>query len=338
MVLSAFEQEPVEVSSIYIGGGTSSLIDSGFLEKWMSLIGSFCTFASGIEFSVETNPESLTPEFAEKTFQAGANRIIIGVQSFDEKSLKKLGRFQNSKNIYQAFYNARMAGYKNIGSDLIFGLPGQTMKKLRSDIDRLLALEPNHISFYQLTVEAGTILEEKIQSGKIILPDDDELAKMYRLGSHILMDKKFFRYEISNFAPEDFECRHNISYWDNSPYIGLGPAAHGYINNHRYNNVAEVGEYISLIESGQLAISNAEELTREQKFTEAVMLAMRRAVGVDKRILLQEFGEWALELLEGKTAAAFINDGYLAIEDNHLRLTDSGFLLADKIIEMLLYE
>ncbi len=338
LVLSAFEQEPVEISSIYIGGGTPSLVDTDFFEKWISLVSAFCTFSSGFEFSIETNPESLTATFAEKTFRAGANRIIIGVQSFDEKSLKKLGRFQNSKSIYQAFYNARMAGFKNIGIDLIFGLPGQTMKKLRHDIDRALALQPNHISFYQLTVEPGTALEEKTNSGKVVLPDEDQQAQMYRLGSHILMDKKFARYEISNFAPKEFRCRQNISYWNGSPYIGLGPAAHGYIDNHRYHNISGVDTYIEMIEEGQFPFAGIENLSREQIFTETVMLSLRRAKGIDKSLLLQEYGEWALELLEGKTVAPFINDGYLEIEDNHLCLTDSGFLLADKIIEMLLYE
>ncbi|MFH1700896.1 MAG: radical SAM family heme chaperone HemW [Candidatus Zixiibacteriota bacterium] len=338
MVLSAFEQEPVEISSIYIGGGTPTLFDTQFLEKWISLVGGFCTFSSGFEFSIETNPESLTAAFAEKTFRLGANRIIIGIQSFDEKSLKKLGRSQNSKNIYQAFYNARMAGYKNIGADLIFGLPGQTMKKLRGDIDRVLALEPNHISFYQLTVEPGTALERKIKSGKLVLPGEDKQAQMYRLGSHILMDRKYARYEVSNFAPEEFRCRQNISYWDGSPYIGLGPAAHGYINNHRYHNVSDIDSYLNMIEEGRFPIAGIENLSREQKFTETVMLSLRTNPGIDKKKLLREFGERALELLEGKIAAAFINDGFLEIEDNRLCLTDSGFLLADKIIEMLLYE
>ena len=331
-VLSAFEMEPIEVSSIYIGGGTPSLCNPDLIEEWIAQVSAYAVFLPGFEFTVEANPESLTEQFARRMFNAGANRVVIGAQSFNVAALKKIGRKQKIKDIYQAFYFARMAGFDNIGADLIFGLPGQTDRLLRSDIDRLISLEPKHISFYQLTVEADTALEKNIASGKVIVPDEDKCADFYRLGSHLLSDHKYLRYEVSNFALDGFACRHNIAYWDGHPYLAFGPAAHGFIHNQRFGNVKDVNQYVEMIEAGKLPVAFVESLEDRDRLIEVVMLSLRTAEGLNKEKLIRAFGEPALAIVESAAASRYIRSGHLVNDDGVLKLTDRGFLVADKII------
>jgi len=332
MVFLAMGHEPIDVASIYIGGGTPSLIDPDMIEQWIDVIKSYARFLPGYEFTIEVNPGTFRDEFAHRTFEAGVNRIVIGVQSFGITALRRLGRRQTTKDIYRAFYRARSAGYKNIAADLIFGLPDQAIKKVRTDIDRLTALEPNHISFYQLTVEDGTRLAEQVAAGDIKLPQEDTLADMYRIGSHMLADYGYRRYEVSNYALDGCISRHNYAYWNGAPYIALGPGAHGFVNNRRYANIADVTEYIRAIESGILPLGFTEELSARQRMMETVMLSLRTAEGIDKQSLVLRYGEPAVTLLESPRAALHVGGGYLHDEAGFLRLTDAGFMIADTII------
>ena len=332
MVLSAFGHEPVDVASIYIGGGTPSLVDPDLLDQWIALVKSYARFLPGYEFTIEANPESLTDEIAFRTFEAGVNRIIIGVQSFAVNLLRKLNRRQTTRDIYRAFYRARSAGYENIGADLIFGLPDQTLKKVRTDIARLTALEPTHISFYQLTVEDGTALADQVRSGKIGLPGEEQSAAMYQFGSHLLIDHEYRRYEVSNFALDGYRSRHNYAYWSGAPYIGLGPAAHGFVNQHRWGNIADVGEYMKAVESGFMPVQFVETLTGPQRLMETVMLALRTAEGIDKQSLALHYGQPATAILDSAPVSRYVESGYLLDDAGFLRLTDAGFLVADKII------
>lgn len=336
MVFSSLGYEPIEVASIYIGGGTPSLVDPDLLERWLDHLREYINFAPDYEFTIETNPESLSDDFARRTFRMGVNRLIVGVQSFQISALETLGRRLRPKDIYKAFYLARVAGYKNIGADLIFGLPGQKIKQVKSDIERLSSLEPTHISFYQLTVEKGTPLADDIASGKVVLPDEDQLAAMYRYGAHMLIDNGFRRYEVSNFAPIEYRSRHNYAYWNGSPYIALGPAAHGYVNETRYANVADAAKYMEMIEAGQLPFAFTEELTNDQKLMETVMLSLRTTEGIDKEMLKIRYGNQAEKILSGRAATRYIETGHLLDESGFLRLTDAGFLLADAIITDLI--
>jgi oxygen-independent coproporphyrinogen-3 oxidase len=332
MIFLSLGHEPIDIASIYIGGGTPSLLDPGFIEDWIRLIETYSRFMPDYEFSVEVNPESLSDEFAFRTFEAGINRLIIGVQSFSPRLLKPLNRKQTTKDIYRAFYRAQSAGFENIAADLIFGLPGQTMKMLRTDIDRLIALNPAHISFYQLTVEAGTPLAADVESGRIKLADEDRAASMYRLGSHKLIDQKYRRYEVSNFARDGRRSRHNYAYWSGAPYIGLGPSAHGFINNCRYENIKGVEDYIETVEEGRLPVASIEELTEDQRLMETIMLSLRTSDGLDQQGLVSRFGRRGSKVIKSKMTKRYIKSGHLIDDSGFLRLTDDGFLLADKII------
>jgi len=338
IALSAFEHEPVEVASIYIGGGTPSLVDLDFLEQWIALVQGYAVFPPGFEFSIEANPESLTDTFAFRTLAFGVNRIVIGVQSFAVKTLRRLNRPVNTREIYRAFYLARLAGYDNIGADLIFGLPGQTMKSLRLDLERLIALEPTHISFYQLTVEPQTRLSELIQNGVLSLPGEETLADMYRRGAHRLIDHGYLRYEVSNFALDGYACRHNQAYWTGTPYLGLGPSAHGYINGCRYANLKDLLAYCRAIDQDRLPFEWIENLSGDQRLTEQVMLALRTSDGIDRKRFLYAFGERGLTVMEGTAAALMEREGYIERTAEVMRLTDKGFLVADELTARLLAE
>ncbi len=332
MVLAAFGHEPVEIASLYIGGGTPSLMSVELLAEWLETVQAYGRLTPNCEFTIEANPESLSAEFAVGTHNLGINRIVIGAQSFAVGLLRPLGRRQKMKDIYRAFYLCRLAGYDNIAADLIFGLPDQKIRQVKLDIERLAALEPTHISFYQLTVEPETRLAADIGLGRIVPLDEETIAAMYRFGTHLLADKGYMRYEISNFAREGRICLHNLVYWTGAPYIGLGPAAHGFIHNHRYANQADLAAYIELLEAGRLPLAFVEELDFDQRLMEAVLLSMRTTEGIDKEKLIRNFGQPALAILEGKAKAGYISSGHLIDELGFVRLSDAGFLLADTII------
>ncbi len=331
-VLSSFGHEPIDIGSIYIGGGTPSLADPELLERWLETVLTYGRLMPGYEFTIEANPESLRPAFAAQTLAMGANRVVIGVQSFAVGLLRRLNRRLRIKDIYQAFYFCRTAGYQNIAADLIFGLPQQRMRQLRIDIERLAALEPDHISFYQLTVEPETRLADRIAAGRIALPDDETCASMYRFGAHLLVDQGYLRYEVSNFARPGRLARHNFAYWQGSPYIGLGPAAHGFANNRRYGNLPSLGAYIDRLEAGHLPIAFVEELSSEQQLMEAIMLSLRTAEGIDKARLIRRFGAAAIDILQGPASSRYVRSGHLDDDEGWMRLTDDGFLIADSII------
>ncbi len=332
MTLSAFGHEPIDVASIYIGGGTPSLAHHEHLSAWVSRLAAYVRFLPDYEFTIECNPESASEELFRSAIDSGVSRLIIGVQSFSTAHLARLNRRQTTKDIYKAFYLARAAGFENIGADLIFGLPGQRLRHIRSDIERLTALEPTHISFYQLTVEPGTRLAREVAHHKIALPDDEQSAAMYKYGAHLLIDRGYKRYEVSNFAREGYFSRHNFAYWNFSPYIGLGPAAHGFINNHRYGNIADLHKYLEAVDAGLFPTEFVEELTLGQRLMETVMLSLRITAGIDKERLVLQFGNKGSEILESQAVKKFIASGHLIDDAGFLRLSDDGFLLADKII------
>jgi len=335
LILSSFGREPLDIASIYIGGGAPSSADIDMLERWLDSVHGYGRFLPGYEFTIEADPERLTDEFARRTFKLGINRIVIGVQSFHMSFIRRLARRQQTKDIYRAFYNARMAGYENLAADLLYALPNQKIKHVKTDIERLTALEPTHIWFYRRMIEDSMPLKDDTRTGEITLPGRDDAAAMYRIGSHMLIDRGYKRYEVSNFARDGWRSRHNYACWRRTPYIGLGPTAHGFVNNFRYGNISDIENYIEAVETGIMPFAFVDELTEEQRLIETVVLSLRTADGIDKEQLMLRFGEKALWLLEGKVAERLIDSGHLLNESGFLRLTDAGFLIADEIIANL---
>jgi len=324
-----------EISTIFVGGGTPSLTNSDFLAEWLSLVRRLFVVPPGIEFSIETNPESVTLENLTVFKELGVNRPLFGIQSFNLKLLKLLNRKHNPDDSYRAVYYANALGYSNFGVDLIFGLPGQSMKMLSRDIDEIVDLDPPHISFYQLTVEQGTPLAHRVETGALVIPNQESSMAMYRGGVERLTEAGYQRYEVSSLAKPGFECRHNLGYWEGRDYLGLGPSAHSFMGGKRYANVASVTEYIASLRSGIRPLT-FDDSGIENRMVEAIMLGLRMARGIDRHQFASRFGQTLESQLNERNYDLLRNSGHVVEEDGVVRLSDEGILLADEITRRLI--
>ena len=325
-----------EIGTVFIGGGTPTLTEVDFFADWLETLKKYFVFKDNLEFSVENNPEFVTLDKLRAFRQLGVNRPVFGVQSFNEKLLKVLRRKHQPHAVYRAVYFTNVLGFANFGVDLIFGLPGQTAKMLSADIDQLLELEPPHISFYQLTVEPGTDLAERVEKGRLKMPDQELTLALYRGGCAQMADSGYHRYEVSSFAREGFECRHNLGYWEGREYIGLGPSAHSFVAGQRFSNEADVGCYIDSLKNRRERPLITDESSFEERMTEAIMLGLRTSQGIDRSRFASRFGVELEKKLDREQYRIFIESGHLLSERNTVRLSDEGICLADEITRRLL--
>ncbi|PWB75273.1 coproporphyrinogen III oxidase [candidate division GN15 bacterium] len=324
-----------EISTIFIGGGTPSLTNLSLLADWLTLVRTLFTVPAGIEFSIETNPESVTLENLTAFKQMGVNRPLFGIQSFNLALLKLLDRRHNPDDSYRAIYNANVLGFDNFGVDMIFGLPGQSMKMLSRDIDEFVDLNPPHISFYQLTVEHGTPLARKVETGKLVMPNQESSMAMYRGGIERFTEAAYHRYEVSSLARPGFECRHNLGYWEGREYLGLGPSAHSFMQGKRFANLSSVRDYLASLKSGVRPIVY-DESGIEDRMVEAIMLGLRMARGIDRHQFAARFGRSLESRFDPHNYDLLRNSGHIVDEDGVVRLSDEGILLADEITRRLL--
>ncbi len=323
------------IETIYIGGGTPSLVNTGLLGKWLVQVRELFDISSDLEFSFECNPETVTRELLEELKELGVTRPVFGVQSFDLQLLSLLNRRHCVHDSHQSVYLANALGFETFGADMIFGLPGQSGKMLSADLDQLVDLEPPHISFYQLTVEPGTRLARRIADGSLTLPEEELLCAMYRGGCERLAEAGYVRYEVSSFARPGHECRHNLRYWEGDDYLGLGPSAHSFVKGRRYANVSDLAEYKQTLSKRERPLI-VDESGLEQRMTEAIMLGLRTARGIDRVKFSRKFGRALEDCLCDDQYARLIESGHLMRDGDCLRLSDQGFLLADEITRRLL--
>ncbi len=335
--MNLYREHPVfsqlTFSSLYLGGGTPSLASSDCLRKILQAAFSTFAFAPDAEITLEANPESVTLEKLISYRQLGINRLSLGVQSLHEAALKKLGRLHTAQQARDAIDWARQAGFENLSLDLIFAIPGQTLPQWEDTLRNIILLNPQHISAYCLTIEAGTRLAQRISTGSEI-PAAEELQRdLYLTAIEILKQSGFLQYEISNFAKAGFECLHNLTYWNYSPYLGLGPAAHSFFDNSRQWNISDVTGYQQLLSKQQLPIAGREKLTRQQQEFEFIFLHLRTNRGLNLQIFEKLFDRSfpayyapVLEKLE-----AYPGKKLFLITENHFRLTAEGFVLFDEI-------
>ncbi|SYZ74543.1 Oxygen-independent coproporphyrinogen III oxidase [Candidatus Zixiibacteriota bacterium] len=334
LAIPTIDPEDRELASLYIGGGTPSLTDLNILERFVASIKKHFILSKDLEFSFEINPESIDAEKLQFLKALGVNRPIFGMQSFNFRQLKLLNRKHKLEDSFRAVYLARALSFDNFGIDMIFGLPKQTARTLGDDLNQIIELMPPHISYYQLTVEKGTPLENKIESGKLKLPDSDLCAGMYRAINEELNKHKYFRYEISSFAQPGYECRHNLRYWDGGDFLGLGPSAHSFIGEHRFANSPDLNFYLKQL-SGNKRPLILDTDSREARISEAIMLGLRTAHGIERRQFLHRFGISVEEAIDRASYEALVKGGMIAPNDEHIKLTESGFPLADEIIRRL---
>jgi len=319
------------VDTLYLGGGTPSLLDSNQLADVVKGIHEHFIVSADAEITIEANPGDITREKAESFFEAGINRISIGIQSFDDSTLSFLGRRHSSTGAISAIDNVRKAGFDNIGLDLIYGVPGQNLESWLKTLHTALSFDPEHLSCYQLTIEPSTPLGAKYRAGEVESPDEDILCEFFMKTSLLLEESGYTHYEVSNFAKgPEYMSRHNRKYWDHTPYLGLGPAAHSFAGNRRWWNHRSVARYIEEVDRRIPPIEKSELLTRTQLRLEALYLGLRTATGID----LRNFAErYSFDLLEEKRdiLAAMRDEGLITMDDTHIRPTRKGLAMADSM-------
>ncbi len=322
------------ISTIFIGGGTPSLTNLDLFEKFIQQVKQNFTLAPNLEFSLECNPESINLEVLSRLKEIGVTRPTYGLQSFNEKTLKVLGRDHNVHQSQQAIYFTNALGYKTYGVDLIFGVPNQSSKMFSYDVEQLIDLDPPHISFYQLIFEKNTELYERYLNKQIFPLNDDLILAMYKSGCEKFKNAGYVRYEICSFAKPYHECRHNISYWDGSDYLGLGSSAHSFIDNVRFYNSSSLSDYFTALNKRELP-RKIDESGIEERIAEAIMLGLRTEWGVNKKKFFKRFEKDVLKYLDENQVERLQQSGHLIVDDEKIKLTDEGFFVIDEVIRLL---
>lgn len=324
------------VESIYIGGGTPSTLQDEDFGKIFDTIEKHFHINNGAEITLEANPDDLSRDYLTMLRSHPFNRLSMGVQSFDDKLLKLLGRRHDAKRAVEAFNDARAAGFDNISIDLMFALPGSTTDSWSNDLETATKLHPEHISAYNLTYEEGTSLYKAVLNKEIVPLDEEENLEQFTMLIERLEDAGYRHYEISNFALPGCESRHNSSYWHDKPYLGCGAAAHSYDGVSRQWNIANIDLYIKGIKSGAPDYE-IEILTENERYNDAILTRLRTHDGLPLEWFEAKFRKKYLTHLL-KCAAEHIARGTLTRgSDNCIRLTKKGIFISDAIIRDLIY-
>jgi oxygen-independent coproporphyrinogen-3 oxidase len=324
--------------TIFIGGGTPSILSAAQFERLLKhLFACVPSLKSRItahafEWTVETNPATVSLEKARLLRSFGVNRVSMGVQALDDPALEQLGRVHTVAMAHKSLDILREAGFANINMDFIFAIPGQTLAQWTDTLRRAVALAPQHLSTYELTWEDDTPLLHELQQGRVAPPDEATTLAMYEQMQAVAAESGFQQYEISNFARPGFECRHNLNYWRGGDYIGLGPGASGYVDGRRYKNVANTDIYCERIERGQSPVDYDERLTPRARAGELVAFALRMNEGITAAAFHAQTG-FLLDRLWPDELCALAKDRLVEWDGLRLRLTERGRLLADEVAE-----
>ena len=320
---------PGLIDTIYVGGGTPSLLNAEQAQTLLKDVNAAFTVTTDVEVTFEVNPEGLTADYLKKIRAAGVNRLSIGVQSFDEAALEFLGRRHRAQDGMNAIALAREAGFANIGVDLIYGLPCQGMETWLETLERALETRPEHLSLYELTYEPGAPLGKRLSRGEIQRLDEETQRSFFWETARLARSAGYSHYEISNFAREQKISRHNSKYWDHTPYLGLGAAAHSFDGARRWWNHASARRYISDLSHGCAPVSDSEQIDAEARMLETLYFGFRTAKGLD----LNGLGRYGhARVSESHTLAASLRDqGWVTFTDGIMSPTLEGMLLADSL-------
>ncbi len=321
-----------DIDTIYLGGGTPSLLEPKQVEKILTTVREKFEVAADAEITMEMNPATVTPEKLDAFRSLGVNRASFGVQTFNERDLKLLARGHDADDARETFQLLREAGFENVSFDLIAGLPDQTLEDWSRNLDEAIAMNPEHLSLYLLEIHQGTPLAEQLRSGRRPLPDDELAAEMYEMMIDRLAAVDYEQYEISNFSKPGFESRHNTKYWRLNSVYGFGVSAHSFDGDHRYANERDTAKYVDAIEKATVAEVYRERINAASEF---VFLGLRLNTGVslaDYRerftVDLEEKYSEKLERLRGHGLIEFL--------DGNLRLTRRGMLYSNEVFEVFL--
>ena len=333
------EELPERIESIYIGGGTPSLMPPDVFGDFASRLRQLVdtagkTLVDDVEFTIEINPEDVDDRHIEVWREAGVNRVSIGIQTFDNRLLQSIGRSHTGDMAEMALKRLK-TGFENVSGDLIFGIPGQSVEDLRRDVYRLIDCGPEHVSVYSMMYEEGTALTALRDAGRVEEADDDTVARQYECLTDILGAAGYEHYEISNYARPGFRSRHNSGYWTGKPYLGIGPSAHSFDGvSVRRANPADLRGYIGRFgkfRAGETSFFTEERLNREERLEERIMLSLRRREGLNLKQLCHDFGREAERKVRQK-AAGHLAAGNLIEEPGGIRLSRKGVMIADSVM------
>ena len=329
-----YEKEGKDVgktlATVYLGGGTPSQLSPTQLQQLFDAIARHYDVSDDAEITIECNPDDVTEAFAELLRSLPVNRVSMGAQTFDDNRLQFIHRRHTSEQVTTAIQRLREKGIHNISIDLMYGFPEETLEEWEHDIQQALALNVEHISAYALTYEEGTPLYRLLEEGKVKEIDEERSLAMYDRLIDRLQEAGYEHYEISNFARKGWRSRHNSSYWQLVPYIGIGAAAHSYDGRRRQWNIADINSYINHIQQG-IVPAEGELLDKDSCYNDHVMLALRTCEGLDLSTLDSDERSYCEE-----TAKKFVLDGLLVKTDNHLRLSRKGLFVSDMIMSELM--
>lgn len=336
-LIREFESYKIEqLRTLYIGGGTPTAISAEQLDYLLSHLTKNLDLSQLEEFTIEANPGDLTSDKIAVLEKSAVNRISLGVQTFNDKQLKRIGRSHNEAQIYESIDSLKGAGFDNISIDLIYALPGQTMADVKENVAKAIALDIPHLSLYSLILEHHTVFMNKMRRGKLNLPTEDLEADMFDYIIAKLESHGFEHYEISNFTKPGRESRHNLMYWDNAEYYGVGAGASGYIDGVRYRNRGPIQHYLKGVAQGNPRLEE-EVLTKQEMMEEEFFLGLRKKEGVSISRFEEKFAE-NFSNRYGDIVEKLTRDGLVQVTDGRLRMTKKGLFLGDTVAEKFIVE
>ena len=319
------------IKTIFLGGGTPTTLTVYQLERILKECVKEFKVSPDAEITIEANPATIHIEQMKSIRQMGYNRISIGVQSFDKTELKLLDRAHGPEEVHSTIDCARKAGFENLSLDLMFAIPNQSLSSWESNLDKALKKNPEHLSTYNLTIEQGTAFSKLQSNGKLTMPEDNHQLELYKKTIERLTKKGFHHYEISNFARQGKECKHNITYWKNTNTLGLGAGASTYINGTRFKNINLPAHYIRQAKEEKTAVEHSETLEPRQAMGETIMLGLRLLQGISIHQFERRFQVSFINLFKN-IIHSLKEKELILIEDDYLRLSPKGLFLADSVI------
>ena len=336
-LLEEFQSYDIQkLRTLYIGGGTPTALSASQLEVLLKGLTKNLDLSVLEELTIEANPGDLDADKIAVLKNSAVNRVSLGVQTFDDKMLKKIGRSHLEKDIYENIDRLKLAGFDNISIDLIYALPGQTMEQVKENVAKAIGLDIPHMSLYSLILENHTVFMNRMRRGKLPLPKEELEAEMFEYIIAELERAGFEHYEISNFSKSGFESRHNLMYWDNAEYYGIGAGASGYVNGVRYKNHGPIRHYLSAVEEGNARITE-EHLSQKEQMEEEMFLGLRKKSGVSMARFEEKFSQ-SFEGIYGKIVRDLVQQGLMQIEGDRVRMTKRGLFLGDTVAERFILE
>lgn len=335
LVMASHRDERIE--TVYVGGGTPTTLTPAQLERLITGIREALHFDDG-EFTFEANPNDLlTTDKLQVLHDNGVNRLSIGVQSFNDDILKRIGRTHRAADVYQAIANARKVGFENLSIDLIFRLPQQTREDFLASLHQALDLELPHYSTYSLILERKTIFYNLMRKGRLQLPNQDTEADMYQDAIDLMATHGLAQYEISNFAKPGYQCQHNLLYWRNDHYFGFGAGAFGYVGRDRYHNFGPIQQYLAPLHDHKVPVIEHHLVPLEEQVEEEMFLGLRTREGVSRQRFADRY-HMSVEAVYGELLDQLVAQQLLEVDDQRIRLTNKGQFLGNEVFQQFLLD